>query len=207
MCTGAHGFIPAENVAKVVIEYTTQGGIAENVIYFRFPSAPSGADIVALATDVSTYWQAFVLDTQSTDITLTKITVTDQTVAGGYQHVRAESETGTVVSPVMPNNVTLAIAFRSNLSGRSNRGRLFVIGLTESQVLYDTVPTSPLNTLLAAYSGFFDAIIVNTDWEHVIVSYCGGGSWRSDALVTSVVSYTAEGTIDTMRRRLKGRGV
>jgi len=103
----------------------------------------------------------------------------------------------------LPNNVTIAISFRTGFSGRSRRGRQYHIGLVESDVTNNAVGVLIAAELLAAYGGFFGDLQTAASCEHVIVSYCNNNAWRSSALITEVSSYVLTDTnVDTQRKRL-----
>jgi hypothetical protein len=108
----------------------------------------------------------------------------------------------------LPSNVTLAISFRTGFRGRSFRGRAYAVGLTEGQVTGDSVS----DAVATAYREHWEAFIasVQTDFPGAslaIVSRCQDGAWLTTATVTPVETVLVDPTVDSMRKRLKGRGI
>src|ERR1044072_8034516 len=141
MCIGTHPFIPAENTAKAEFIYTTPGGRAENVLYFQKDGAISDGDITSLVDLLDGLWQGAVLPVQADAVTLQRITVTDVSTEDSFQSTQGVFVTGEYHNPFMPSTLTVAVSFRTGLVGRSNRGRLYHIGLTDDQVDGDTLTT------------------------------------------------------------------
>jgi len=207
MCTGSHAFIPAENTAKVRMVFQTPGGIANNVFYFQNGTGWDAESLLDLADAVDTAWQANITPVQANEVLYQKIEVQDVSIEDGATAEIFALAAGSGGSGILPGNVTLAISFRTGFAGRSRRGRLYHVGLTETGVVGDKLVTGVQAGMQAAYAGLFeDVATALPGTNHVVVSYCDDGAWRTDALVTPVTSYSVDDTIDSMRRRLLGRG-
>lgn len=206
MCTGSHPFIPGVGLIKAEFIYTTPGGVAENVLYFFTPEEITGGLLVGFGNSAHVAWAAEILQGQSVDVTLLKIVCTDVSAEDSFQITELVSETGVMDSRVLPSNATLAVSFRTDLTGRSNRGRAYHIGLSEGQVTGDTMSGTAGTDILANYTSF--GILMQAEgFTHVIASYCADGEWRTEAKITPVQSYISDMTIDSQRRRLAGRGI
>lgn len=206
MCSGEHEFIPAGNTAKVRLNYQTPGGTANNVLYFRQDVSWTSETLTALAEQVASSWNDFLSPITSVDVTLFSVEAIDVGVPSGAGVVVGADITGTLNSPVLPSNVTLSIKFGSGFTGRSRRGRMYFVGLTEIQVAGDEIVDSAQDSLIDNITAFFNEITDTLHVDHVIVSYCSNGEWRVDAVTTIVTSYSSDFIIDSMRRRLSGRG-
>lgn len=210
MCTGPHDFIPAENTARLKLEFDTPGGKALHVLHFRKSDPWTESDLRELTILASTNWDAQFSPIQSSAVELVRMVATDLTVEDSFEYDTAPSVSlvGGLASPPMPGNVTVASKFTTGFSGRSNRGRAYFIGLTEGQCAADALVAGQPAVITDAWIDFFGAIKADVlDAEHVIVSYCEEGDWRVDAKVTTVTGYQTDEVLDSMRSRLFGRGM
>jgi len=86
-------------------------------------------------------------------------------------------------------------------------GRLYYVGLCESNVTGDQVSEAFQTGIIENWEAFFDDIETAVPGiEHVIVSRCSGGVWRTDAVVTPVTALSTDRIVDTQKRRLLGHG-
>jgi len=208
MCTGTHAFIPAADVARVRMVYTSSGQENMNVFYFKGDIPFDAAALSTLADEVHIAWTARFKPLVDGNVTLNFIEATALDSDTAPQVTALVNESGTITGTSLPGSVTIAVKFATGSTGRSKRGRMFWIGLTESQIDQNIITSGFASTLLTAISNFFDDIITATGYTHVIVSYCADGVWRTTALVTPVISYLlTDHFIDSQRRRLQGRGV
>jgi len=207
MCTGSHPYIPAADTAEVRLIYDTAGGIAENVINFRKSGGWTLGDLSDLAAAVEDSWETNISPIVAETITLRETVATDISSEHGGQVTDVGGISGGQGNPVLPNNVTFVVSFRTASRGRSYRGRLYHVGITENFVTLDSLGDSNAAAFQADYENFFaDIVTAVAGAEHVIVSRCQSGVWLTVAEVTPVTSYFVDSTIDSQRRRLAGRG-
>lgn len=208
MCDGPHDYIPVEATVKVEMIYTTPGGSAENTLYFKHPDGWSAEEAALLAADIAGWQDTSLAPLQSNQVALRLIKVTDLESETGFAIDVAVTPTqaGELTSPILPGNVTGAIKFGTNARGRSYRGRNFVLGLTEAEVVGDTIDLTVATAYEIAYGVLLDAID-RSGTQHVVVSLCHDGVWRTTGVATVITSYSMEQTVDSQRRRLAGRGI
>jgi len=200
-------FIPVPNTAKVTMLYQLNGQEVMNIFHFE-GEAPWTKELLAdLANVVSGSWITNIQPGAPTTLKLRTITALDLGEPESFLGIENVDEFGLVNNPTLPGNVTLSIKFDGGLSGRSNRGRMYWLQLTEADVAGDTVNVSSLGDILTAITGFFEDIdgVVN-DCHHVVVSYCHDGEWRTTGQTTQITTYSSDGIVDSQRRRLTGRG-
>jgi len=118
----------------------------------------------------------------------------------------ANGETGAISFEQLPNNATLVCTLRTAQRGRSYRGRIYHIGLTEGQVVANTVVPGIITSLSLAY-----AQLLNTanfgGCELAVLSRYNANAPRLIGVATPVIdTLFADPTIDSQRRRLPGRG-
>lgn len=207
MCTGAHPYIPAANTAEVRLRFATAGGLAENVLNFEKAGGWDLTDLADLAAAVEDSWETNISPIVAETITLTDTIATDISSETGGQVTDIGGISGAQPNPALPNSVTFVVSFRTASRGRSYRGRLYHVGLTENFVTLDSLGSSNASAFQTDYENFFaDIATAVPGSSHVIVSRCHNKVWRTSAVVTPVTSYFVDETIDNQRRRLAGRG-
>jgi hypothetical protein len=128
-------------------------------------------------------------------------------IAPEYTLVIEQPAPGLRVGSPMPNNVTLAISFRSNTTGRSGRGRNYVVGLVEADVANNEVNSGVVALWQAAYAKLFvgEGYITSAVWS--IYSRQQGGEDRLSGVLYPIFTVVAtDPVVDSQRRRLPGRG-
>ena len=207
MCTGPHDFIPAAEVAKAELRFTMLGEQTSSVFYFSKDGGFSLTDLATLGASLASWWNTDGNDLFHAGTTLREVVCTDVSVEDGAQVSTSVNTPGTRSGNAMPNNVCLCVSFRTGFTGRSNRGRVYHSGLVEGDVTDNNVITATATLLRDEYEDLFQLMLVEAEAQHVIVSYCNDGAWRTDARVTPVTSYIIVDTVvDSQRRRLPGRG-
>lgn len=209
MCTGTHPFIPAVNTARLELVCQAFGQTVENVFYFKKSDAWDTASLTNLATEAFAAWDDHIGPITSNAVTLLLLRATDVAVEGGAGvEVSGAGHTGSnSSSAAAPLGTTAATKFSTGLTGRSNRGRVYFIGLTKNDLANNQLTTGVPTTLTNAWTDFFGQIATELPGvEHAIVSYCHNNAWRTSAVVTPVTAYSTDPNVDSMRRRLTGRG-
>lgn len=209
MCESASrpAFIPAPDTIKIRMVYTYASNTYMNVFYFHKAGAVA-SDVSEIVDEVITAWNANIKPLQTSALTLAFVEGTLLNSAADTQITASVNTAGTGGSDASPFSNTLVIKFTTGLTGRSQRGRLYHIGFTTAQINVNTVNSTHASNLRAAYETFFGAIGSATTSEHVIVSYCHDGAWRTTAATTPVLFYLlTDINVDSQRRRLNTRGM
>jgi len=106
-----------------------------------------------------------------------------------------------------PNNQVLSVSRRSGLAGRSARGRVFWPDIPDEDKLDDNHVTAARAIVYAEIMDALTAAIAGAGWVEVIVSRRTNGVANVPAVTYPVTQYlTVDNTLDSMRRRLPGRG-
>lgn len=108
--------------------------------------------------------------------------------------------TGTRTGPIEPGNVALAIKRASALSGRRNRGRFFAGRFSEDDILGNQISAALSALLLAAATRLMDAVAVSGAGLIPAVAS------RIGHTLVDIISTSFDQNVDSMRRRLTGRG-
>jgi hypothetical protein len=128
--------------------------------------------------------------------------------APGTLYTTGLPKVGTNIQPQLPNNVTIAMSLNTALRGRSFRGRIYHIGLTENDVTLNTIPGTTLTPLIAAYEAarLLAAGSGSQTFQLAVLSYYAAKAIRTTPVATPVTSISSDGIIDAQRRRLPKRG-
>lgn len=202
-------FVPTANTAQVETVYNWSGQIVENVFHYEHPSgAPTMADLVAITDAVRSYIATNLVPLMADTITLLRVVGKLIDVADGLFYVSTTGlpQAGGGGSPALPNNVSAAYSWRTSASGRSFRGRSFVVGLQEGHVTENNLTPAATTAFGTALHGLI-AVGGDAGWEMVIVSKSHLHVPRVAGVTTPVTAaFFTNTTIDSQRRRLPGRG-
>lgn len=193
----------------VQLNYTHLGSKFQNNQYFKSTGTFFPADAIALGDAAIDAWKNNVRSITGKDVYLDNVVVTDISSATGTQIVDTTGlpSVGTAADPALPGNVTAALSFRTALRGRSFRGRNYLVGITDAQRVGDSLPSTAITAFLVAWNAYFaDIITALPTLAHSVVSWCQDGAWVNPGTVTAVTNLQLEGTLDSQRRRLSGRG-
>ena len=208
-------FVPVPNTAEVEIRGLLDSQKVENTLWFEAASGWTTSSLTTLAGEVLAWYIANIIPHLPAPYRLVEVFAKDKsTAAGNEATVTPGSTTVGGGGPAMPNNVTLAISFRTALGGRSFRGRNYMPGIPQSQYT-DTnrITSSYLTAVQVAYSKLLDPAVI-TDAVWVVASRFSGTSPvsgeptpRPTGIATPVTAALfVDEVTDSQRRRLPGRG-
>lgn len=204
-------FVPAAAVAEVELRCTLAGQRVENTLYWRLTAGgtPTPVQVETLTEDLYAWFIANYLPQSSASLTLRSLYGRDLTTASGAVHERvsAPGEVGGVGGNAASNNVSLCLSFKTGLAGRSNRGRNYMMGIPASSVAGNLISGPYMTAMLDAYNELIDPAF-SPGWKWGVLSRFSGGAPRAAGvftLINSVGFY--DDVVDSMRRRLPGRGI
>lgn len=202
-------FVPAPNIVQVQIRATKDSQFVENRIHVNCFHEPTAADLALIAGGVETAVRTSWVDDLPGDVTLREVYVKSLHEENGIEFTAAfpTNTTGAVVGDPLPNHVTACISLRSGQVGRSARGRMYWLGLTEPQVQGNNLTASTMAALVVDVNEVYN-VFFNNGFRWVIVSYQSGGIPRPGGPVYFIVNgiIFTDSTVDSQRRRLPGRG-
>lgn len=205
-------FVPVPDTAQVELIYDTPAGSAENTLWFHYEGAGDITEFAlsTLAGQIAEWFVTEVLNLVCDEITLREVVATDMSSEIAESGSSPVDAVGTRADAVQPQNVTMAVSFRTPNRGRSFRGRNYVIGLGEGQVTNDIVGATFVTAWVDGYATIPDYIPVVLgvpQWNWVIASRRSEGAPRTTGIFTSVTAVqVTDDFVDSQRRRLSGRG-
>lgn len=202
-------FVPAPNIVQVEVRALFAGQKVENrfMIDTLAPVTPASVQAAAelvLGWAVSTYFPLL-----PNAIELVECFARDMSDAEGAQFsaVPEAPVVGGQASIPMPNEVSFCVSFKTSSSGRSARGRAYVLGIPQPLVVGNVINATLRGQLRDAFVTLRSAIN-DMDWLFVIVSYTTNLEPRPGGPVyfpiTSIV--TTDNLVDSQRRRKPGNG-
>jgi hypothetical protein len=103
----------------------------------------------------------------------------------------------------LPNHVTLAVKANTGLGGRSNRGRVFHIGLSSAMVTGSTINPPWDSNIVNAYNALIPALNAFNAAAPAVLSRFHNKVQRNPATFNLISNYSlTDLTVDSMRRRL-----
>lgn len=202
---------PVAATALVELIYLYFGQRCENTLYFRH--AASGwteAELATLGLALQAWWIGEMQIITSNACSLIQTDVTDLSDQFGpkVQQALSPVQPGAEVNEGEPGNVSFCTTFSTGQRGRAFRGRNFFVGLTTGFVTGNVVSNAFATTLRNAYSELLGVtyLPVGVDWVHVARVVNGVVQMPSALTVPVVAPVHADLNVDSMRRRLTGRG-
>lgn len=201
-------FIPTAGTVRIDALIDLFGQHCENTFWFFNDGAdPTPADLLAIAGDFNDKFSTTMVNHMSPDAAYRGCVVTSQIAVDSPAIEAALFPVGGTAGLVgMPGNVSFSVKFSTAGRGRSSRGRNYVVGVPTEVVTQDQVSTDWANLVITDYETFLPGLI-SGGWIWVVVSHFTAHAPRVAGLVEPIttVSY-ADLTVDSQRRRLRGRG-
>lgn len=196
-------FVAVPNVIRVALVYQdTSGNEAVNVLHFQdLDESVTPARMNTLINTLTTWASASWAPLAASAWALKRIEMRDLSVAEGYFVAAAVSVQGTEEGQALPSQNTIAVSLRSPFVGRSRRGRLYFVGLSEVAVNGDYLIGTSRDVIIAAYEALLD-VADGVAWRWVVVSYTANGAPRANPLVTGITDIiVTDDVIDSMDKR------
>lgn len=202
-------FVPAENVAEIVLQGLEAGQVVDNVINVQMPDAMTTTILDALANSVIGAFVANILPMLSNVFQLISVKATDLTTASSPSVTRfpATTAAGAVGGTAAAINAALVLSEATDARGRSFRGRLYMGGMPQSALTdAGAVTNAYRDDFVLKWIDFFDDVEDDNGCIHVVLSRETAGTPRTAGVATEITTYSANVDLDSQRKRLKGRG-
>lgn len=201
-------FQPAPACAQTAIQYTLPGpSNAFNILHWRYTGVGSITlpALEALSIALQSALAAELPATMSNQCSITRIIAKslENEVAPVYDYTLPAPIVGSTAAQVLPNNVTFSVKLDTGLTGRSTRGRIYHVGLTEATVTGNFLSTASANVIAGAWDDVRESVAGASDFLLAVLSRQTNGQPRLQAVTYNVQSVGWVDTrVDTQRRRL-----
>src|ERR1700688_2775389 len=155
-------FIPAADTARVSMHFRQDGQEVENQFYVVKAAPFSTADLNNLAAIAVAWWVASMRPNLANTLTLTEVVAKAMDSVGAPEIVYTTGlpTSGSNAGVSLPNNVTIAIKLLTATSGRSFRGRQYILGLLQGELGVDqnTITAAAVTAFTNAYNSLITSI-------------------------------------------------
>lgn len=200
-------FIPVPHSAQLCFDFITAGQNWQFCLVVKKNSGdPSVSDLGDLAQAGADWHGSDLRDLLSTVTNLKQTRATDLTVQGGPEVIHTVGNNGTIATASAPLNAALVVSARTDLRGRSYRGRAYVSGFPASFLNNAVDMTSTYSDAFATAFGALADAIQALGFAWVIASKQHNGAVVNPAATNPVTTLIVDPHLDSQRRRLYGRG-
>jgi len=200
-------FQPVPDCHRITMLFDWSGQKCANVYHVFAEGGLEPNDLLTLCGVFHSWWSDNLADEVSSAVSLEKVTAqklesaTDPLV----EYTTNLPEAATSAAAAAPNNCTFAVQWRTALSGRSYRGRTYHIGLTTTKYSLNLLTVPNQSTFTAAYQQLIDDVESAT-YNLCVVSRYSNRTQRAEGIHTNITTCYVDRALDSMRRRLPGRG-
>jgi len=204
-------FVPFPTTCQVELVFVLGAQITENVFHVKQDTDWDAAGLGSLALTFRDWWLNNIRTHVNEFMRLTRVKARGLASSSdaGIEIAVSSGNAGTNTTQPMPNNAALAVKWSTGLTGRSYRGRTYHMGLSASDV-YATnasiINTGFQATITTAYATLLTLVNIG-DQALVVASRMADSMPRTEGVSTPIIACSVEGTIDSQRRRLPGRGL
>lgn len=200
-------FIPVTGAAQFNVRGTINGIPMENVLHFgKEADVPwTYSELEAALIVLRNAWAAEMLPVLAGGYQALTIYARDlSTEAGAIAEISfSPLSVGTIGGETMPGSVAVCLTHRTNLAGRSFRGRTYIGGISELSVNGNEIVSGYAAVLLPAFQSVMEEMAAS-NWLFVIVSRYTNNLPRENGIYTVVQSISLrDNTVDSQRRRLR----
>lgn len=198
-------YIPAPGVAKVTLTYEVDNQKLQNTFHVAKVGEWSALDLASL-NDIFLAWEAGDGNNlRAAAAVLREVRSIDLTTEDGAYSIAdlGSGSPGLVVSEIMPANVTYAMQLATDRRGRGRQGRIFVIGLAESQCVGNNIAPGSRTDLNAGYTALMDAVEAGSEGVLAVLHSVVGGLPVNPKTWTPVQAILgSDSTLDSQVNRL-----
>ena len=198
-------FQAVPDTAEVTVVYTQNGEVITNTFAARLPGGYNLADLNTLATTVDNFMPGGLLPRMTVDSAYVRTEVRGLANENDLA-TEASANAGPGLDPIegLPNNCTLSVKKASPFTGRSARGRWYVVGLPQNALAGDENAWSlaVVDDVVAALEAL-RVLVAATVWIPVIVSRFNAGLPRDFGVTFDwIVTTAVDAFVDSQRGRL-----
>lgn len=191
-----------DNQIKVELNWRWNGVSAVNVLWFWKPSG-NITDIEMenlLDNGVRLFWSTYRARA-ATQCILETMTATQWDAPEGQTVTVTDGRAGVLSTGTVSSNVAVVASFRTGRAGRSRRGRIYVPGAGEEEVI-GNAPTDNLRNAIIVGLLQMGTYALSQGIAHIVSSAFADGAPRATRLASIISQILVDARVDTQRRRL-----
>jgi len=206
-------FQPVDKVIELTAQYTLEGQTVENKFYALCASTVTSAMCAELAAILDSWVSATFMPVMSSSLTYVRSIARDLTSEGSFESI--DSTHGGAVggggADTDANNVAFAMHRKTVFSGKKQKSRIYLPTLPFADL---SDPNHVLSTAAAIFQTALDTLFTDiaagteTTYTNGYVSRVLDHAPRVAGLFVESIGWSVTDLIlDSMRRRLPGRGI
>jgi len=195
-------FVPTPQGVETVLKMTQQGVPVVNVYHFDVGHSVTLADLQGINAAMDAWLTSDFAPLVSSTVAFDSIVSTDISVANGMQDLQIPTTAnGGAGGTPTAANAALVVSWRTPFSGRSFRGRTYIGGLTQTvQTTSHEVTTTYQAAVVASFQNLITAL-QTAGYVLSVLSKVALGVQRVTGILTEIVGFITNTTIDSQRRR------
>lgn len=200
-------FIPCVFGMILRVHFDNQGEPAQNTFHFRqVSSVYTISNITNKINAFIAWWDAYIKPVTVSTVALTHLQgiALDSTSGAQVLQYLPTPLAGIHGGDPMPQNVTVAVGWRTATHTRSAMGRSYVIGLPSAAQVAGRLDLTWLSDLQTRWGTYINVFTVYPHFP-CVVSYQHNGVPLDTADKYDILSCSINRDLDSMRRRLPGR--
>lgn len=196
-------FIPLPGGIKVTMELALNNEPIVYVFHVAYANPIVSANLAFLTDLVRDWWNLEFRQNFTTTIALERVVALDVSEEDGLVDVLDVSPpiAGTIASTAAPNNVATVVTKLTGFSGRSFRGRVYLAGIAQAEVVDNFIGNTLAAAILVDMQSLATQLQTN-DYDFIVASYRANNAPRVTAVGTPITAFAMDTRIDTQRRRL-----
>lgn len=197
-------FVPFIDGALAVVNMTALGKNMSVTTHWQGNSGVLPADYTTLAQQVSSRWRVDIMPLLSISANFVDVTVYDLNSEASpvYINVTGTGAPGTRTGDIAPLNCAMITTLRTNLRGRSFRGRMYIPALGELDINGDEWDAGAVTAMQAAVDNFQLSVENTSAFILAVASRVFEGAPRTLGVMTPVSSLLVRSYVGTRRKRL-----
>lgn len=195
--------------ARIELRFFQGGELAENVMHAKAEDVITITEMDELAALFTTWlndsWKPLASDQWS----CAELIITDMTSVTGARKsylTGGAPIAGLLAEDPLPSNATVAVKADVGIRGRGKNGRVFWIGLTDTQADGNRLVSAVGDDIVAAMEDLRTAVEGSVNWAGMAIPHLVVGGVRPPLAQSSLVLnyHLSDLTIDSQRDRLPG---
>lgn len=192
-------------IARITYQMHKGTRVFENTFHLARAAGWSPTTLATAVDAAFTLWNTWARPALTTQVALYNVHGVVYDPLGFpyvYDHAVSPELPGTLSGASAPGNVSLTVSERANLAGRKFRGRMYWPAIPQGNINTDDSVNAGIIALLASFSAnFLTTFNSGTGTGSLSIFHRNSNTYHA------VASIVLEAILDSMRRRLPGRGV
>jgi hypothetical protein len=201
-------FIPVPGGIQAELRFLLDEQRIENTLWFQDANPGDPVVRTSIASMLITWWNSGLKTISSNQLSLVEVYVTDMSsqTGGVTSYTVGLPLTGGAIEAAAPNQCAMVVSLRTGARGRTARGRNYVAGLPNSQLVSNSWSTGYVGAIATEYNDLIAAATANGTPLCVCSRYENNAPRAAGILRQVLNAVVVDPIVDSQRRRTPGRG-